>query len=94
MFTCLRRFSILFTMILEQRLLKTSFSKTIQYSVYLMIFGAFIAAIYDLSFDLWGYIMIFICNVTTALNGVIMKWVLSNSSLGKVSVLFHSSWMR
>ena len=39
-------------MILEKHLLKTQPSKAVQMSVGLMVVGAIVAALYDLSFDL------------------------------------------
>ena len=51
MMTVLRRFSILMTMIGEFYLLKVNPDIKIQLSVYLMIFGAIIAACNDLAFS-------------------------------------------
>lgn len=48
-------------------------SKTIQFSVGLMLGGALVAALGDLSFNLLGYIVIFFNDLFTALNGVILK---------------------
>ena len=52
-------------------------------SVYLMIFGAAVAASNDLAFDLMGYVYIMLNNVATAANGVCMKKKLDDAkSLG------------
>lgn len=93
MFTVLRRFSILLTMLLESHVLGTSPSSAVRMSVFLMIFGALIAAFSDLAFDFEGYVMIFLSDVFTALNGVVMKQTLvSCPSINKMGVLFHNSW--
>jgi len=74
MFTALRRFSILMTMILESLLVYHNIpSYDIIISILLMIGGAIIASLYDLTYDTYGYILIFINNIFTALNGVYMK---------------------
>ena len=73
MFTALRRFSILMTMLLEAYVFGSSPSTAVKMSVFMMIFGALVAAMSDLSFDATGYIMIFFSDLFTALNGVVMK---------------------
>ena len=50
--TVLRRFSILMTMVGEFYILKVNPSINVQLSVYLMIFGAIVAACNDLAFSL------------------------------------------
>jgi solute carrier family 35 protein len=52
MLTVLRRFSILMTMIGEFYLLKVYADMKVQLSVYMMIFGAVVAALNDLAFNL------------------------------------------
>ena len=52
MMTVLRRFSILFTMIGEFYILGSKPTMAIQASVYMMIFGAIVAAAYDLAFNM------------------------------------------
>jgi len=93
MFTVLRRFSIPMTMGLERLLLRVRPSGQVQLSVFLMVFGALVAALSDLAFDLEGYLLIFANDVFTALNGVVMKQTLVSSaaSLSKLAVLFYNS---
>lgn len=56
-------------------------------------FGSAVAAVSDLAFDLEGYLMIFVSDVFTALNGVVMKKILVNSKINKMGVLYHNSWI-
>ena len=92
MFTALRRFSILMTMLAESCLLGSKPSSSVVLSVALMVGGAVIAAIYDLSFDAEGYMLVFMNNVFTALNGVWMKKALGPSGqCSKMAVLYYNS---
>lgn len=91
MFTVLRRFSILMTMLLEQLLLGNKRRWEMQLAVYMMIFGALFAAWYDLTYNLPGYIMILLSDVATALTGVYTMKKLQSKSLGKYGILFYNA---
>lgn len=93
MFTCLRRFSILFTMLLEWSVLGSRPATSTQLSVALMLGGSIIAALYDFTFDQDGYILVMANNLFTALNGVWMKKAMTSSSIknNKLGVLFYNS---
>jgi hypothetical protein len=84
MLTVLRRGSILFTMIGEYFVLRVKAGTAVQVSVFLMLFGALVAAFDDLSFVLTGYVFITLNNLCTAAQGVYMKQKLDSKDLGEL----------
>ena len=73
-------------MIAEYFVLGVKANVPVQLSVYLMIFGAAVAASNDLSFHLVGYVYITINNLSTAANGVYMKKKLDSKDLGMCDI--------
>lgn len=91
MFTAIRRFSILMTMMLEFKILNIRPSKPVQFSVWCMVGGALLAASDDLTFNLHGYTYVMITNVLTAANGVFLKKKLDTIDVGKYGIMFYNS---
>lgn len=81
MYTTLRRTTVVFTMIVEYLLTGQKYAYSIIGSVALIVFGAFIAGARDLSYDTYGYAIVLVANVTTAI------YLATISRLGKTSGL-------
>lgn len=90
MFTVLRRFSLLFMAIGQISVLNQYESMQVNVTLFLMVGGAFIAAMNDLAFDLTGYIFILINDFTTAASVVYSKQKL-NMEVSKLELLFYNA---
>ncbi|KAM6965031.1 nucleotide sugar transporter SLC35D2 [Aplochiton taeniatus] len=91
MFTVLRKFTILMTMIMEASILRKTFPSRLVYSVVAIVIGALLAASSDLAFDIEGYTFILLNDVFTAASGVYTKKKLGTEGLGKYGVLFYNA---
>ncbi|KAK8465479.1 hypothetical protein PHAVU_009G092500 [Phaseolus vulgaris] len=67
MYTTLRRTTVVFTMLAEYMLMGHRYTSSVNFSVGLIVFGAFIAGARDFSFDAYGYAIVFLSNITTAI---------------------------
>ncbi|KAJ0681459.1 putative sugar phosphate transporter domain-containing protein [Helianthus annuus] len=81
MYTTLRRTTVVFTMFVEFILVGQRYSRPVIGSVALIVFGAFVAGSRDLSFDAYGYSIVFLSNITTAI------YLATISRIGKSSGL-------
>ncbi|XP_023760030.1 UDP-N-acetylglucosamine transporter UGNT1 [Lactuca sativa] len=81
MYTTLRRTTVVFTMFVEFILIGQKYSRSVIGSVGLIVFGAFVAGSRDLSFDAYGYSIVFLSNITTAI------YLATISRIGKSSGL-------
>ena len=91
MLTVLRRLSILMTMVGEYIVFNKKPSTPVQMSVYLMIFGSFLAATHDLGFSAIGYTYVLISDMFTAANGVVTKQKLDLAELGKYGIVYYNA---
>ena len=93
MFTVLRRFSIMFTMLAEWYVLSSKPTDHMVYAVAMMIGGSSIAASFDFSWDVTGYVLVMLNNIFTALNGVYMKKAQTSDLLKKnnMAILYFNS---
>ena len=90
MFTALRRISVMMTLIAQWWFLSKKSSKSIIATVGVMVFGSFVAATDDLTFDLLGYIYVMTNNLLTAAAQIASKYAF-DKGWEKETVLFYSS---
>ncbi|XP_069618151.1 nucleotide sugar transporter SLC35D2 isoform X3 [Ranitomeya imitator] len=91
MFTVLRKFSILFTLILEIVILRKRYSLSVILSILAIVIGALIAASFDLTFNLEAYTIVLMNDLFTAAYGVYIKEKMNPQELGKYGVLFYNA---
>lgn len=90
MFTALRRISIMMTLIAQWWFLKKKSTRPVVATVAVMVFGSFVAASDDLTFDLVGYGFAMMNNLLTAGSQIASKYALDNG-WKKETILFYSS---
>tara|TARA_B110001450_G_scaffold20242_1_gene18419 strand:+ start:1711 stop:2577 length:867 start_codon:yes stop_codon:yes gene_type:complete len=90
MFTALRRISIMMTLVAQWWFLKKKSTRPIVATVAVMVFGSFVAASDDLTFDLVGYGFAMMNNLLTAGSQIASKYALDDG-WKKETILFYSS---
>ncbi|KAK4787719.1 hypothetical protein SAY86_011552 [Trapa natans] len=88
MYTTLRRTTVVFTMLAEYILAGQKYTQPVIGSVGLIILGAFVAGARDLSFDLYGYSVVFLSNITTALYLVTIARIGKSSGLNSFGLMW------
>lgn len=90
MFTALRRISIFMTMVAQYYFLGAPLNRNVFWSVVVMIFGSYVAAINDLTFSPRGYTYVMMNNVLTMAAQIQTKRALQQKHT-KTSILFWTS---
>ncbi|XP_041022739.1 UDP-N-acetylglucosamine transporter UGNT1-like [Juglans microcarpa x Juglans regia] len=88
MYTTLRRTTVVFTMVVEYILAGQKYTSSIVGSVGLIVLGAFIAGARDLSFDGYGYAVVFLSNITTAIYLATIARVGKSSGLNSFGLMW------
>lgn len=91
LFTALRRISNLFIMVGEHILLGTRRNVQIHCSVVIMVIGAIVAAIGDITFDILGYTYIIINNLTTTGKALFTRSRLRDYNFSSLELLYFNS---
>lgn len=90
MFTVLRRFTLIFVSVGQIYMFNKYETAWVNFSLILMILGAFVAAYRDLTFDIVGYTYVTLNNVATAANNLYAKKKLSGD-MGNVELMYYNS---
>lgn len=93
MYIALRRFSIALTAILEFYILGTRQRIATILTITAMIGGSLVAATSDLSFNLYGYILVMISNFFGAFNGVYTKKTIDSHEISKQEILYYNAFL-
>ncbi|KHJ45399.1 putative UDP-sugar transporter sqv-7 [Trichuris suis] len=91
MFILLRRFSLIFTMIGERLFLGYRFERLTKVSMALLVVGAAIAGLSDISFNAYAYLLVLFNNLMTSSSTVCTKMKLDAKRATKNDVLLLNS---
>lgn len=90
MFTVLRRFTLIFVSVGQVWLLNKYESFQVNFTLVLMILGAFVAAVDDLAFDVIGYAYVLINDFASAANNLYIKKKTSGD-MSNLEILFYNA---
>eukprot|EP01023_Acetabularia_acetabulum_P029913 TRINITY_DN28173_c0_g2_i1.p1 TRINITY_DN28173_c0_g2~~TRINITY_DN28173_c0_g2_i1.p1 ORF type:complete len:370 (-),score=34.26 TRINITY_DN28173_c0_g2_i1:453-1562(-) len=93
MYTTLRRTTAAFTMVAEYLIVKKFHNSKVIMAVSMMVFGALIAGLRDLEFNLPGYLMVFAANCSTALYLAVISKIGASSGLNSFGLIWCNSLM-
>ncbi|XP_038712706.1 UDP-N-acetylglucosamine transporter UGNT1-like isoform X2 [Tripterygium wilfordii] len=88
MYTALRRTTVAVTMIVEYLLTGKKHSLPVVGSVGIILLGAFIAGARDLSFDAYGYAVVFMANLCTAIYLALIARIGKSSGLNSFGLMW------
>ncbi|CAH2077259.1 unnamed protein product [Thlaspi arvense] len=88
MYTTLRRTTVAFTMVIEYMLTGQRYTRSIIGSVGVILLGALFAGARDLSFDFYGYAVVFLANITTAVYLAIIARTGKSSGLNSFGLMW------
>ncbi|XP_015885841.1 UDP-N-acetylglucosamine transporter UGNT1 [Ziziphus jujuba] len=88
MYTTLRRTTVVFTMIMEFILAGQRYTSPIVGSVGLIVLGAFIAGARDLSFEAYGYTVVLLSNIATAIYLAMIARIGKTSGLNSFGLMW------
>lgn len=91
MYNTLRRTTVLFVLILERIILRKKASWGVVGSVMVILSGTIIASFYDVSFSTYGYVMVFLANLTTAVYLVLIRYTRDETKLDNFGILYYCS---
>lgn len=91
MFSAFRRLSVLNVMILEYFVLGRTASRRILFTVFIMVIGSFLAGLGDLTYDPFGYFLVFLNNFITGANLVSIKKASTAARLEALALNYYVS---
>ncbi|KAL5487374.1 hypothetical protein EMCRGX_G019967 [Ephydatia muelleri] len=92
MFTVLRRFTLIFVSVGQVIILKKKERFPVQLTLAVMVVGAIVAALNDITYDTYGYFFVLMNDVTTAANTLYVKKRL-NAEMDKYELMLYNSFI-